>query len=91
MAGWYHDPGLWNLVLVCSRHHTLIHNQGFQLVLSPDRTLTVRTADDIPIPHHPDLPAGHAHDLTVGALTSDWQNDPFDLDYIVQIMTQHST
>lgn len=36
---------LWNLLLVCSRHHILIHQHGFQLTLQDDRTLQVRTAD----------------------------------------------
>jgi hypothetical protein len=49
---------LANLVLVCSRHHTLIHSKGFQLVLTPDRQLTVRTVDDIPVPQRPVRPFG---------------------------------
>ena len=84
---------LANLVLVCSRHHTLIHAEGFQLVLSPDRSLTVRTADDIPVPHHPTRPSGQPADLgqTAEGLSSDWANDPFDLGYVVQVMLQHSS
>ena len=42
-----------NLVLVCSRHHTLIHAQGFQLELHPDRRREVRTVDGVPVLHHP--------------------------------------
>ena len=92
MSG-YHDSRLWNLALVCSRHHTLIHTQGFQLVLSPDRTLTVRTADDIPVPHHPTRPAADPSELdhTAAALSSEWKNDPFDLGYVVHVMTQQSS
>jgi hypothetical protein len=30
-----------NLVPLCSRHHHLVHEGGWQLVLEPDRTLTV--------------------------------------------------
>ncbi len=84
---------LANLVLVCSRHHTLVHAQGFQLVLSPDRTLTVRTAGDIPVPHHPDRPTGNAEDLdvSIGRVSSDWANDRFDLSYVVQMMLHHSS
>ena len=43
-------------MLVCSRHHTLLHTQHFQLTLHPDRRLAVRTADGIPVPHHPTQP-----------------------------------
>ena len=84
---------LANLVLVCSRHHTLIHQQGFQLVLSADRALTVRTADDIPVPHLPALPVGDAQDLdcSVAGLVDGYVGDRFDLDYVVQIMAQHSS
>jgi len=43
-------------VLLCSRHHTLLHAQDFQLVLHPDRRLDVRTADGVPVRHHPTPP-----------------------------------
>ena len=84
---------LANLALVCGRHHTLIHTQGFQLVLSNDRTLTVRTADDIPVPHHPALPQHPADDLdpSIAPSSTDWNNDRFDLGYVVHVMLQHSS
>lgn len=44
-----------NLILLCSRHHTLVHNQGFRLVLHPDRRLEVWTADGVPVVHLPTL------------------------------------
>jgi len=47
---------LANLLLLCPRHHTLVHAQGFQLLLHPDRSLTVRTAQGVPVLHHPVLP-----------------------------------
>lgn len=31
-----------NLIPVCSRHHHTIHDFGWRLDLSPDRTLTIR-------------------------------------------------
>ena len=92
---WSHGgpTDLANLVLACARHHTLIHSQGFQLVLSPDRTLTVRTANDIPVPHLPALPQQSAHDLdpNIGPFVSGWQGDRFDLGYVVHVMAQHSS
>jgi hypothetical protein len=83
---------LWNLVLVCSRHHTLIHSEGFQLVLSPDRTLTVRTAADIPVPHHPERARGDKDELPgTEPFTSGWQGDRLDLDYVVLVLAQQSS
>jgi len=54
---------LANLILVCARHHTLIHAQNFQLTLHPDRTLTVATADGVRVLHHPALPWRPADEL----------------------------
>jgi len=47
---------LANLVLLCSRHHTIVHSQAFRLVLRPDRTLGVTTAEGVRVLHHPALP-----------------------------------
>jgi hypothetical protein len=80
---------LCNLVLVCSRHHTLIHQDGYQLVLSTDRTLTVRTRDDIPVRHHPGLPWQPAAGLDVDeridrhTLPPMWDGDRLDLTHVV--------
>ncbi len=62
---------LANLLLLCPRHHTLVHAQGFQLLLHPDRSLTVRTAQGVPVLHHPVLPWRPAAELdTVGQITA---------------------
>ena len=55
---WSHGGAtdLGNLVLVCGRHHTLVHQHGFQLQLRADRGLTVTTADGVPVLHRPALP-----------------------------------
>ena len=82
---------LANLVLICSRHHRLIHTEGYQLVLSTDRTLTVRTAADIPVPHHPDQQHEAPSKADIAPYTSDWQGDRFDLDYVVMVMAQQSS
>ena len=83
---------LANLVLVCERHHTLVHEQGFQLVLTPDRRLTVRTRDDVPVPHHPSLPTGHQAQLPVrGERVDETTHDRFDLHHVVSVMLQHTS
>ena len=90
----WRDGGLTdlaNLVLVCSRHHTLIHTDGYQLVLSPDRTLTVRDRHDIPIPHHPTRPVEAPSNQQLPPFASGWQGDPFDLGYVVMVMSQQTS
>lgn len=83
---------LANLVLVCARHHTLIHQYGFQLVLSPDRTLTVRTHDDIPVPTQPTRQATPTHDWTSSLAIDDttlpptWLGDPLNLHYLISTL-----
>ncbi|HVE74991.1 MAG TPA: HNH endonuclease signature motif containing protein, partial [Mycobacteriales bacterium] len=55
---WSHGGGtdFDNLVLLCTRHHTLVHALGFGLRLHPDRRLDVRTANGAAIQHHPGMP-----------------------------------
>ena len=86
---------LANLLLLCSRHHTLVHAQGFGLHLAADRTLTVTTADGEPVPHHPALPWGDPHLLDrhgdVSAETSSPDLvDRMDLDYCVAVLVQQA-
>lgn len=81
---------LANLILVCSRHHTLIHAEGFQLTLHPDRTLDVRTADDVPVLHHPALRKGNAEELPTGVRITTPSGDRLDLDYAVWVLRQHA-
>jgi hypothetical protein len=83
-----------NLVLVCSRHHTLIHSQGFRLVLHPDRRLDVTTAEGVPLLHHPAQPWGDAAALATGCgqlvsaetLPPDQCDGRMDLGYVVSVL-----
>jgi hypothetical protein len=86
---------LANLVLVCSRHHTLIHSQGFQLVLHADRRLTVATADGVPVLHHPAQPwgdpaelavRGRGRDVSAETLPPDHCDARMDLGYVVSVV-----
>ena len=82
---------LANLVLLCGFHHDIaVHREGFQLVLSPDRSLTVRTKDDIPVPHHPALPAGSTAQLTGPAYRSRATADRLDLGYAVSVLLRQA-
>ena len=62
---WSHGgrTDLDNMILLCSRHHTLVHQHDFRLVLHPDRTLTVATSDGVRVLHHPALPWRPATEL----------------------------
>jgi hypothetical protein len=83
-----------NMVLVCSRHHTLIHAQGFVLLLHPDRRLEVHTADGTQLLHHPAPPwgdpAGLAHGpgklVRVDTLPPDHCDARMELGYVVSVL-----
>ncbi|MCU1621828.1 MAG: endonuclease [Frankiales bacterium] len=80
---------LANLVLVCSRHHTLIHVEGVQLVLRADRTLEVRTSDGVHVPHRPTLRVAPADQLPAAAFTPS-SGDRLDLDHAVWVLRQQA-
>lgn len=86
---------LANLVLLCSRHHTVVHAEGFELRLGPDRSLTVRTRDGVEVPHLPELPAAVGPELDANpgpapALTSEWRGEQMDLGHVVWVLLQHA-
>lgn len=88
---------LGNLVLVCSRHHTLVHQRGFQLVLDPvTRRLAVATDDGVPVLHHPALPWGDPvlldahHDVSAETLVPDLVEPRMDLGYCVAVLLQQA-
>jgi hypothetical protein len=87
---------LANLVLLCSRHHTVVHADGFQLTLDPvTRVLTVTTKTGEPIPHRPPLPwqpAGEldpADGITAGTLPP-LVLDKLDLHYAVSVLLRQA-
>jgi hypothetical protein len=85
---------LENLVLVCGRHHTLVHSQGFFLVLHADRRLEVRDANGVAVVHHPAQPWGDPRSLAEGcgqhvsaeALPPDHVSARLDLGYAVSVL-----
>ena len=90
---------LGNLVLVCSRHHTLIHRDGFRLVLRADRRLSVSTAAGVPVLHHPARPwadpagrdAHASEDVSAETLTPTSLTARMDLDYCVMVLKDSTT
>jgi len=87
---------LANLLLLCSRHHTLVHAQGFQLHLDGDRRLTVTTVKGVSVLHHPGLPWRSAEELDREAdiqpttLPPTVNGDRLDLGYAVAVLLQQA-
>ena len=84
---------LANLVLMCSRHHTLVHRDGFRLRLREDRRLSVHTADGRLLAHHPAPPWREADELPVvptAAISPSCCGQHLDLDYAVAVLVQQA-
>ena len=82
---------LANLALVCSRHHTLIHSEGFRLELRDDRTLIVTSADGTRLEHLPAKPWQPKGDLPGQVLSpSQWNGDRLDLHHVAWVLSQHA-
>lgn len=83
-------------MLLCSRHHTLVHQHGFGLVLQPDRQLEVRTADSVPVVHHHAQPWGDAAQLDQSGricaetLPPTHCDNRLDLGYAVTVLLQQA-
>ena len=100
---YWSDGGLTdlaNLVLVCGRHHTLIHQHSFRLLLHPDRRLDVHTAAGVPVLHHTAQPWGNAAELaqqgqaqhvSAGTLPPDHGDPRIDLGYVVSVLRQQAS
>ena len=84
---------LANLVLLCSLHHRLLHNQSYLLILDTQRNITVTSPDGTQLKHMPTridasaeaLPAADPH-----TLDRDHHGGPFDLGYVVHTMLSHA-
>ncbi len=87
---------LSNLLLLCSRHHTLVHQLGFHLVLRPDRRLEVHTPDGIPVLRHPGQPWADPTQLdptgriSAGTLPPTHCDARLDLGYAVAVLLQQA-
>jgi hypothetical protein len=87
---------LANLILLCSRHHTLVHADGHRLSLHADRRLDVATACGTPIPHLPAPPwqpatdLDHRHSIGPGTLPQHATQRRIDLGYAVSVLVQQA-
>lgn len=87
---------LGNLVLLCPRHHTLVHALSIRLRLHHRRALEVRTADGRVVPHRFEFPWRSAAELDPDAqigpatLPPTTHGDRLDLDYAVSVLLQQA-
>ncbi len=87
---------LGNLVLLCERHHVVVHAERFRLTLDPrTRVLTVATRRGAPVPHLPGPPSGSADDLDAGRAVGPETVRPhldgsLDLHYAVNVLLYRS-
>ena len=82
---------LANLVLLCARHHTVVHEQGFRLELQPDRSLVVTTKDGTRVDTRPSTPWRPRAELpTTPPVESGWNGDRLDLHHVAWVLTQHA-
>ena len=95
---WQHGgrTDLANMTLLCSRHHTVVHTEGFRLTLHPHtRALTITNATGEAIPHRPGLPWHPASQLdpetSINARTlPNTTYDRLHLHYAVEVLLQHA-
>jgi hypothetical protein len=85
------------MVLLCSRHHTVIHAGAFRLTLHPTtRAMTITTAAGTPVPHRhpwPWQPAEHLDPqgaIHAGTLPPHYAGDKLDLHYAIDVLMQHA-
>lgn len=87
---------LANLVLMCSHHHQLVHDEGYRLRLDADRVLHLHDRHGAPVLHHPALVQGQAADLdpdrtiTPDTLPTGWTGERMDLGYVVSVLLAHA-
>jgi 5-methylcytosine-specific restriction endonuclease McrA len=79
---------LANLISLCRRHHTLVHDRGYLIAAGPAGTFTFSRSDGTPVPASPALPppAGtiedsHDADITPGTIIPPWYGERLNLDH----------
>jgi hypothetical protein len=81
---------LANLVSLCRRHHTLVHDRGYLIACAPGGAFTFSRADGTVIPASPARPdpdgtigGCHDADITPGTIVPSWYGERLDLDHAI--------
>ena len=79
-----------NLISLCRRHHTAVHDRGYLIAARKDGTFTFYDPGGAAIPPSPPLPApdGHIEDMhhaeiTPATIIPPWSGERLDLDYAI--------
>jgi hypothetical protein len=79
-----------NLISLCRRHHTAIHDRGGSIAAGPGGSFTFFRPDGTPLPPCPPLPAPHGHigdvhdaQITPDTIIPPWSGERLDLDYAI--------
>ena len=81
-----------NLLLLCRRHHRLVHEGGFQAVQDQNGDVTFISADGRRLEPSPSLQSRPEHDLDhdIDARSMPcWDGTPFNLPYIIDVLRGH--
>jgi hypothetical protein len=87
---------LWNLVLLCRRHHRYVHEGGYRITTDRRGTYTFHRPDESLIPDAPRptggtpeaLPALHNATITPDTTIPRWYGERLDLHYAVSVHLQ---
>jgi hypothetical protein len=81
---------LENLISLCRRHHTAVHDRGYLIAASPDGSFAFFQPDGTPLPPSPPLPAPggtiagvHDAEITPETIIPPWYGERLDLDYAI--------
>jgi HNH endonuclease len=81
---------LENLINLCRRHHTAVHDRGYLIAARENGTFTFYRPDGAPLPPSPALPAPdgtiadvHDADITPDTIIPPWYGERLDLDYAI--------
>jgi len=81
---------LENLISLCRRHHTAIHDRGYLIATSPDGSFTFFQPGGTRLPLSPPLPApdgtiadAHEAEITPETIIPPWFGERLDLDYAI--------
>jgi hypothetical protein len=86
---------LGNLVSLCPRHHTLVHDRGYHIAAPPPGsgdTFAFYRPDGTPLPASPALPPpdggiedAHDADITPDTIIPPWYGERLDLDHAIWV------